>query len=428
MSVLTCKITSKDIKDIYEILTRKKLAGDGRHLHPEHTKDFCDYLHRKLQINPSFEEYIKGYQITGMYGHGAYGVVLQMCKSSNPKDCRALKVMLDPGSDSERQKVIRELKFQEALAKSNIAPEVAPDVGRAVLSLHTDFDEKKAEVKVPIVLLRMQPIDYTFRQIILMDKWSTAEFVFPLLSLLRYKMLTHVVHGDFHLGNVAVAGPQVMLIDFGMARVVLDDAEHFVDFIPLIGNLMVISKDKRQSASVRSVSANSAEVLMYACNYLFHTKFTSTENFLPLKRGGFGYYISAGILRGAIILSYQYLNQSIFMLKKRYNPLESGFIDLDKRASNVTIDQFKAWWPVVSPSDEDNKKEEEGGEWQQLLDAVDTDKKLNFTKDIVTWNVIPLEEERVERGEDQWVEVESKENTTSAFRVGGKQETHRDTQ
>lgn len=286
----SCKMTTSDLQGIYKMLTRENLV---EHVDPA---TFCEYLAKNLDISQSFIQYLEGYKIIKVYGRGVYGVVFQMCKKSNPFECRALKLQIKPDDQFEVDRLLNEKNMQYVLAGRGMAPEIEYEPGIGTLRVYDQLDTSKRDIKVPVMLFRMMPIKTTLQKALFSEKYDLTNFdqlLRGLLTMFKVKTEVKIIHGDMHADNIALDNQdKIELIDFGFTSQTQGPSyEGFVDFIPLIGSIISILKELKAKGKNSTVNGLLivAGLLMISCNFLFGTSFTELNHFTPMARGGYEY-------------------------------------------------------------------------------------------------------------------------------------------
>lgn len=153
------------------------------------------------------------FHFQGIYGAGNFAVVLKAVDSKG--DEYAFKIM---DSDEVAEDAVSDLRLHEYLATVGIAPHLH-------MSQITEDD---------MTWIVMDPIEG-----VLIEVEDEDIDMVAFEQLLRLKRKIGLVHGDMHLGNIAILkGGEYGLIDFDHSFI--SPAFCPLDFIPLVGSLRVM--------------------------------------------------------------------------------------------------------------------------------------------------------------------------------------------
>jgi len=151
-----------------------------------------------------------------------------------------------------REMIKNEQKLQNLFVKYNLAPVIFDSI--------IDIRHNHKQSDTYVYGLIMDPIQTTLYEALKSLDWNNVRkaqmflcfFIESFIGSVFPTMIKNkLIHGDMHAGNVALAEPssytasasiEMMLIDFGRARVATIGAEHFVDLIPLIGFLSILKR------------------------------------------------------------------------------------------------------------------------------------------------------------------------------------------
>lgn len=172
----------------------------------------------------------KKYRIQGVYGFGAYGLILKV-KSNTNSQTYALKLSRADAFS------LNEFHIQKQFAEYNMAPKLhLYDITEGILKGHT----------VNFTRAVMDPITTTIYQYIKTGQ-NVKKLIRPFSCLIKKKFLLDYpnpyLHGDMHCNNIVILqdGKTLGFIDFGWSRKKPASLQ-ILDCIPLIGSLMVFDE------------------------------------------------------------------------------------------------------------------------------------------------------------------------------------------
>jgi cyclin-dependent kinase-like len=161
------------------------------------------------------------YEILGVIGEGAYGVVLR-CRNTETKEIVAIKKFKESEEDaSVRKTTMREVRVLRMLTQNNIV------------------ELKEAFRKKGIVCLVFEYVHNNLLEVL--EKSPTGlepelirSFMYQLLKGLAYMHSLNIVHRDIKPENLLISEKKVLKIcDFGFARPLkrIDETEELTDYV-----------------------------------------------------------------------------------------------------------------------------------------------------------------------------------------------------
>ncbi|MBK8101008.1 MAG: serine/threonine protein kinase [Planctomycetes bacterium] len=198
---------------------RDALAGFAAEVEPAALRD----VQRRLDAALGDDDHLGDYRIGKELGRGGMGIVYEAEQLSAPGHIVALKVLLGfAASETARRRFAREVEVTRQLDHPHIVPVLAADLGgpRPYYTMQRIVGVSLRD------LLRTGALRDDCRR--------TATMIRDLARALQHAHDHGVVHRDVKPGNVIVeAGDRALLLDFGLARVLTDDAKltHSLDAV-----------------------------------------------------------------------------------------------------------------------------------------------------------------------------------------------------
>ncbi|KAH0826779.1 kinase-like domain-containing protein [Lanmaoa asiatica] len=151
-------------------------------------------------------------------GRGSFGIVYHCLCTQNGEVVKVITLLQVPGlnqteQDEFKRKMKRELGIWRRLDHPNIVPLLGTARGKAFGSDH------------PCLVAMLMPhgalIDYVHQAIPILSLSRRIQLIKGTVAGLEYLHLNHIVHGDFHPGNILIDGEHnARLTDFGLSQTV----------------------------------------------------------------------------------------------------------------------------------------------------------------------------------------------------------------
>ena len=158
------------------------------------------------------------YEVIGIVGEGAYGIVYK-CRNKETKEFVAIKKFKESEDEIVKKTMRRELKVLQILKNENIVEFKEAFKRKGNLFLVFEFVERNL-----LELLDQSPNGLNPKLI--------KNIIYQLCKAVRYLHSQNIIHRDIKPENLLIDNKMnVKLCDFGFARKIVDKYENLTDYV-----------------------------------------------------------------------------------------------------------------------------------------------------------------------------------------------------